>query len=374
MNLRARRKAVLVFIALLLVAIPAVFLLSLIWHDFLPDRDLDPNLSNSNPAVRLAVLGDSDSHAYQDTMLIPAESNKRGGKFRETTLQWTEVLQRLRSDQINQGAWGVWGAPIKIAETLDWLGLSGRAPRKLDFRYNFAVSGAECADLMTGYYRQAPRLLAQMNRAPEQWKNAVVMIQIGVNTIGQNESLDRYAKSGVTPQIRAEILACVEAHRQAISLIAASHPQTRFVVVGIFDNANIASNFERWATPVELANIAVALDIFDAGLRSLCAANLNITFIDARNWFRDHWGARDANGKPAYKSVNLGGATSVTNTRGDEPRNAVLADDHGGVVYNALWARRSIEAMNSAFSLNLTPITLAEIAVLVDPTGSVGLR
>ncbi len=324
--------------------------------------------------IPLAVLGDSDSHAYQDTILIPLASGKRGGKFRATTLQWTEVLDKLRSSQVNQGTWGVWGAPIKIAETLDWLGLGGRAPRKLDFRYNFAVSGAECADLMTGYYRQVPRLLAEMNRVPEQWRRGVVMIQIGVNTIGQNESLDRYAKSGVTPQIRAEILACVEAHRQAISLIAASHTHTRFIVAGIFDNANIAGNFERWTTPAELANIAAALDIFDTGLLSLCAANPNITFIDARSWFREHWGSRDVNGKPAYKSVNLGGAASVANTRGDDPRNAVLADDHGGVVYNALWARRSIEAMNSAFSLNLAPITLAEIALLADPSGLMGLR
>ena len=356
-----------------MIAAPAILLLIVLAAIFF-FRFMSAEIETPAGVVPLAVLGDSDSHAYQDTILIPLTSGKRGGKFRATTLQWTEVLDKLRSTQINQGAWGVWGAPIKIAETLDWLGLGGRAPRKLDFRYNFAVSGAECADLMTGYYRQAPRLLAEMNRAPAQWRRGVVMIQIGVNTIGQNESLDRYAKSGVTPQIRAEILACVESHREAISLIAASYPQTHFMVAGIFDNANMASNFERWITPAELANIAAALDIFDAGLRSLCAANPNITFIDARSWFRDHWGSRDAHGKPAYNSVNLGGAASVTNTRGDNPRNAVLSDDHGGVVYNALWARSSIEGMNSAFGLNLTPLTMAEIAVLVDPSGLIGLR
>jgi GDSL-like Lipase/Acylhydrolase family len=306
--------------------------------------------------------------------LLPAASNKRGGKFRVTTLQWTEVLARLRGEQIKQGDFGVWGAPIKIAEALDWLGLRGRAPRKMDFRYNFAVSGAECSDLMTGYYRQASRLLAQMNRAPEKWRHGLVMIQIGVNSIGQNDFLDRYAKSGVTPAIRAEIMACVEAHRQTISLIAASHPETRFVVAGIFDNTNVASNFERWTTPVELANIAAALDIFDAGLRSLAAANPKIAFIDARAWFRDYWGGRDADGKPGYRSVNLGGTASVTNTRGDDPRNAILADEHGGVVYNALWARRIIEEMNSAFGLNIEPIAISEIALLVDPAGAFGLR
>ena len=109
-------------------------------------------------------------------------------------------------------------------------------------------------------------------------------------------------------------------------------------------------------------------------MRELCADNKNISFIDVRHWFREHWGARDATGKPAYKGVNLGGATSVMNTSGDDPRNAILADEHGGVVFNALWANRIIEAMNSEFGLNVTPIRRAEIALLVDPTGSLGLK
>jgi hypothetical protein len=325
-------------------------------------------------AIAFAVLGDSDSHAYQDGVLIPLDSGKRGGKYRATTFQWTEVLARLRGNQIHQGEWGTWGTPIKVADVLDWSGFGGRAPRKRDFRYNFAVSGAECKDLMTGYYRQASRLVTEMNREPAKWKAGVVVIQIGINTIGQHQSLERYAKSGMNAQIRDEILACVDAHRQAISLILTSHPQTRFVLAGIFDNSNIASNFERWAKPVELANIAAALDVFDEGVRALCAANRNMTFIDARRWFRDHWGARDVTGKPAYKGVNLGGATSVMNTIGDDPRNAILADEHGGVVFNALWANRIIEAMNSAFGMNVNPITPAEIALLVDPTGSLGLK
>ena len=227
--------------ALATLATLALLVLTVIF--FLARMSRDPDTRAS--VVPLAVLGDSDSHAYQDTILIPVATGKRGGAYRATTLQWTEVLARLRGNQINQGAWGAWGTPIKIAEAFDWFRLGGRAPRKLDFRYNFAVSGTQCQDLMTGYYRQAPRLVSEMNRRPEQWKKGVVMIQIGINTLGQNESLDRYANSGVTAQIRAEILACVDAHRQAISLIAASHPGVRFMVAGIFDNSNIPSNFDR---------------------------------------------------------------------------------------------------------------------------------
>lgn len=114
--------------------------------------------------IPLAVLGDSDSHSYHDTISFknPLE---RGGKFRSITFQWTEVLARLRNNQIDQGYWGVWGSRRGlIAEFRSALGLEGRAPKKLDFRYNFAVSGAGCADLVEGYSRQTQRLLYLMKK------------------------------------------------------------------------------------------------------------------------------------------------------------------------------------------------------------------
>lgn len=335
---------------------------------------LIPSAPVASGGIPFAVIGDSDSHAYQDTILIPVESGRRGGKLRPYTFQWTEIMAKLRADEIDQGAWGVWGTPIKIAETLDWLGIGGRAPRKRDFRYNFAVSGAECSELLTGYYRQAPRLLTEMNRAPEMWKRGVVFIQIGVNTLGQNRSLERYAKNGLTAEAKAEIHECVDLHRRAIKLIADSHPDTRFVIASLFDNSDLSENLERWNTPGEIANISAAIDEFDSGLKQLVAGHSNMAFIDARTWFRSHWGGRDANGKLVYKSVNLGGKTSVTNSIGDEPVHAVLKDGHGSVVYNALWTGKCIETLNAAFGTQIRPITREEIAQLADPAGTYGLR
>ena len=329
-------------------------------------------------AIPFAVLGDSDSHAYQDTIRIPLESGKRGGANRANTFQWTEILARLRGDSLYQGRWGAWGTPIKIAEFLDWLGVGGRTPRKLDFRYNFAVSSAGCDDLMTGYYRQAPRLLTEMSRASDVWKRGIVMIQIGVNTMGQSDAIARYAKSGATAEVIALIGGCVERHRQAIQLIAAAHPQTRFIVAGIFDNADLAGNVNKWTSPEEIRNISATLDLFDSGLKQLAASQPNVVFIDARDWFHSHWGSRNADGKPAYRSVNLGGAVSVTNTSGDAPYHAILADNHGGTVYNALWANRVIVTINATLNATLGTkiplLTTAEIARLADPSGSFGLR
>ena len=79
------------------------------------------------------------------------------------TFQWTEFVARLRANQIDMGEWNRWGTLPRIAELLSALGLEGRAPRKEDYRYNFAISGAECQELTEGRTRQAQRLVYLMD-------------------------------------------------------------------------------------------------------------------------------------------------------------------------------------------------------------------
>jgi hypothetical protein len=323
--------------------------------------------------LSLAVLGDSDSHSYHDRILVP-EPKKRGGKFRPTTWQWTEALAQLRGNRIDQGRMGTWGTPIKVAEALDWLRLGGRAPRKQDYQFNFAVSGAKCSDMMSGYYRQAPRLLTLMNRDPARWQDGVVIVRIGVNSIGQEPELDDYAQHGVTPAARERIAQCVGWIRQAVDLIRSHHNRVRFVLVGMDDNSDWPPLVNRWKSRRELANISVALGLFNDGLRQLAAGDPRIAFFDDRAWFRRTWGGRDADGKPAYRAVNLGGAASVTNTQGDEPVNAVVADGHAGTVYNALWAADLVNLLDASFGTDIRPIGTDEIAHFADPTGAFGLR
>src|SRR5690606_24486956 len=95
-------------------------------------------------AVPLAVLGDSDSHAYHDTLHFPPGWPARGGPSRAITFQWTEVLARRRPEAIDLGPWGRWGMRRSWARVLGRLGRTVRAPRKEDHRHNFAVSGARC--------------------------------------------------------------------------------------------------------------------------------------------------------------------------------------------------------------------------------------
>lgn len=323
--------------------------------------------------IPLAVLGDSDSHSYHDQVRL-TKASARGGEFRPVTWQWTEVLSRLRGRAIDQGEWGTWGTPIKVAEFLDWLGLGGRAPRKQDFRFNFAISGAECSDLMTGYHRQAPRLLALIDQDPVFWESGVIVIRIGVNSIGMEPQLARFAKEGATPAVREEVFQCVTRIQQSVDLLRSRHPRLRIVLVGILDNSDWPPLQGHWRSVQEHRNISVALDIFDDALRKMAASDPGIAFFDDRAWFRKYWGDHGPNGEPRYRTVNLGGRNSVANTQGDAPTNAVVGDGHAGLVWNALWTKEFIELLNSAWGMNILPLSTEEIAQFVDPAGSFGLR
>src|SRR3546814_18716325 len=75
------------------------------------------------------------------------------------------------------------------------------------------------------------------------------------------------------------------------------------------------------------------IDRFDVALRSIASADPRIAFFDDRAWFQGYWGGRDARGVPAYRNVTVGDM-HVTNTSGEDPRTAVLADGHAGLGWN----------------------------------------
>lgn len=314
----------------------------------------------SDGRVSLAVLGDSDSHAYHDSVFFPAASAKRGGAYRATTWQWTELLQRLRGRQLNQGAWGIHGTRGAVARANRWLGREGRSPPKQDYRYNFALSGAECSDLLEGYSQQTRALLSLMDQEPARWRKGVVLIRIGVNSFGGAQDLERLAHDPRAAAVQEKITGCVQAIRDSVALLRGHHPRVRIVLVGIFNNAHWPNYLDRWHDPAQLANIDQGLDAFDHALARMARADPGIAFFDDRAWFAARWGSRDGQGLPAYRELVLG-TLRVRNAAGDAPEHAVLADGHAGSAWNAEWARALVELMNARFQLAITPIGRAEI-------------
>lgn len=324
--------------------------------------------------VPLAVLGDSLSHSYQDAISFPPGSGQRGGPFHARTFQWIEVLTQLREGAIDPGPWETDGQRRVVARAGQVLGLPGaRAPRKEDYRYNLAHSGAPCASLTEGATRQVQPLLHLMAQDAARWRRGVVVIRIGMVQMSAPDFLDGLALDPAAPAERRIMEGCLAQVQQAVGMIRAAHPQTHIMLVGLFDDSNDPLNFDRWRSRAALDNIARGLDRYDTALRELAARTPRTSFFDDRAWFRSLWGGRGADGAPAYRTVHIG-ALAVTNTMGDEPHHAVLADDHWGLAANALWAQAMSRHLASV-GLPVKPIDDGEVRRFVEaqlPAGAPG--
>ena len=330
-----------------------------------------PPLASSNSVktpIRIAIMGDSDSAAYQDRYSFPPGSTDRGDSYRPYTLQWTEVLTRLRSAQLDMGPWGLWGQRKPFAQLFDLLGMSSRSPKKEDSLYNFAASGAVCDDLITGPFRQAPRLAELIAQDPNGWADAITVIRMGGNDIGHHPMLQLVAKEPTAPAFLERVANCVRRTREAVDLLHEAQPTLRIVIVGPFNDTDDPYSREEWHSATEQANLRRAFSFFIDDLRKLTAGNSRLHFMDDRPWFIRRWGERDANGNPTYKTVRIEGVLDVTHTVGDEPTHSVMKDDHNGLVWNTFWAQALVEELNTAWQLGIPPITESEIAGFIKAT------
>jgi hypothetical protein len=333
-------------------------------------RPAMPSEAATTSGMPLAVLGDSNSHSYQDGLAFPPGSGARGGDFHATTLQWTEVLVRLRGREIDPGPWIEWGRSGMTAKVGTVLGLPlGRVPRKQDYLYNFAVSGAVCSHLTEGSQRQAQRLAALMADDPGRWRHGVVVIRIGLNDwAGLLHDQARRPDAADMPETRDTIARCTAHMAEAMRQVRAAVPGVRIVLVGVADESADPETFERWNSKAETDNIRAALARFNGAIEALTKATPGTVFFDDDAWVRKTWGSRDADGRPAYRTVPIGATLRVTNTAGDAPQHAILADHHAGLVYNTLWAQSLVERLREGFNLPFTPITNAEANRFIETT------
>ena len=63
--------------------------------------------------------------------------------------------------------------------------------------------------------------------------------------------------------------------------------------------------------------------------------------------------------------VRIANGFEVTNTSGDSPNHAVLANLHAGLVWNVLWTQALIDLLKAQFDMELTAITNDEVAAFV---------
>jgi hypothetical protein len=319
--------------------------------------------SRDDPRVPLAVLGDSDSHAYHDSLWFPPGTAERGGAFHDVTFQWTELLVRLRGHELDLGRWGVHGWPPRVARVAAWFGGRLQSPRKRDFAFNFAVSGAGCEHLMAPRGQVAP-LLRHLEAVPARWAHGVVVIRIGINDLGTPEVLQQVAAEGLTPSVRARLDACTAAIGTAVRAVRQVNGSTRIVLVGLFDNANWPPNLAAFRSAEAQVRLAALLDGFDGALRELATSVPNTWFVDDRAFFRARWGARAADGTPSYRPATIGGV-SVGVSQGDAIEHLVVMDGHAGTLVNLAWAQQLLALLAGPAGLPVTPLTEAEVEAFV---------
>lgn len=314
--------------------------------------------------VLIGVLGDSDSAAYQDHQSFPESGGQPGGAFHPITLQWPEVLAQIRQSQVDLGEWAVWGVPrwASVARVRDGLRLPWRGPRRETHQNNLAWASG-CESLTTGPWRQVQRLVDVMDEQPKRWKSGVVVIRIGVNNFGKDGDLAPLSVNPDDPSVVAKMNECVGHYRAAVKLIHERHPSTKIVLVGIYNNADWAPYHQRWQSSTEQSNLNRGLDHFDNALRSMAREDPRLAFFDDRGWSARHWGRRDAGtGLPDYRTVRIDEILAVTNSVGDHPGNATLANLHNGLVWNLLWSQELVNLIRSRFGLQIDAITDDEVA------------
>lgn len=323
--------------------------------------------SAEDSRIPIAILGDSDSHAYHDTIWFPPGGPDRGGRYGAKTWQWSELLPMLRGEYVDLGEWGRWGSRRIIAKAQNALGWGGRYPRKMDYRQNFAFSGATCSDLSQGHMRQ--QLIDLMNLDPARWRRGIVVIRMGVNDVGTRQALARWAKNGEDPGLMSLVNQCVAEYKQVVSNIHQAHPETRIVLVGLFDNSNWAPLTEKWQDPISMRNIAEGLTAFNGPLKEMAQHDPRLSFFDDEAWFRSHWGGRSDDGKPNYKVARINGQWPTPNSVGNSPNNSTLQDGHAGVIWNLLWAQALVDHINAKFATHIPNISEQELAQFLNTQG-----
>lgn len=318
--------------------------------------------SPATAPIKLAVIGDSDSQSYQP---FAAADNLRGGPWRPISLQWTELLAQWRGHEVHLGTWANWGSGSWGMQLARLMGGAVRAPAKTDFEYNFAISGQGCGGLRGDMVRQARQLAALIRADADAWADALVVVRIGAADLNDPHWLDAAAEDPHAPGVTARLARCEAAQTETVALLQAAQPRLRLVLVGALNEADDPAYWSRWRNATAQARIERALAPFDAHLQTLAAQDpARRLYFDNRAWFQQHWGGRDAQGEPAYRTLRLGPLTLKPHA-GNAPDHALLGDHHFGTAANALWVQALLRALTGKWpDLGLTPITDRELHAL----------
>ncbi|MFV1872008.1 MAG: hypothetical protein ACMZ64_01605 [Oleiphilus sp.] len=336
-----------------------ITLLSIVVFVVSPVYFAEPRQPSS--AIPIAVLGDSDSHSYRDKF----DNKARGGEYHDVTFNWPALWDRFRSDEVNLGRFDEWGESYRLARIKYWLGLPARAPKKLDFEYNYAVSGLRCESLLASWPYQAKWLIQRLQRSPEFWQKGIVIIRIGVNDLGSTEQLIRWSKTGLDEMASKTVSSCTKHISETIEAILTAHPTIKVTVMGMCRSCNLTDTYKVWPDIENIQNRDAVMSAYDQDLEGFASNQQRVLFIDDVQWLKQRYGDRYS--ETMSFETKLAEQVDIYSKAGDHPSNLILSDLHSGTVYNAFWLNNLIGQMNNGFDLRLTPINEKDVLSVIEP-------
>lgn len=302
-------------------------------------------------ALPIAVLGDSDSHSYGDQVNDLA----RGGAYQEWTFNWLEAWNRLRPHEIDLGAFQQAGSGRTLAKIQAYLGGNPRVPPKMDYAFNYALSGLTCASLQNEWPEQGRWLLARLRNAPRFWENGLIVIRLGVNDFGQQHHLQQWSDDPASGKVLVD--RCLEDIADMVTALR-DVSSAYIALVGISHDYDLP--FTEDYSPEKLTNIIGVLDHFDRGLIKRADGDPRIAIVQDSDWYRSHFGSHREGIRP---DAQIGGV-QIVNAVGNNPDHLILEDHHAGTVAAGLFLQDAIRQLNQAFELDLTPVTDEELIAL----------
>jgi hypothetical protein len=299
----------------------------------------------------VAVLGDSDSHSYHDSLNGVA----RGGANNAKTYNWLELWERLRPAEVDPGPFERAGDSRLMALMKEAAGVPTRTPPKLDFLYNYAWSGARCASLDAEWPEQARRFLTRLSAEPSRWADGLVIIRIGINDFGQGPQLRLWAR---TPEAASQpVESCLDAIGATVAEIR-KRSRVHIALVGIDRDYNAPFGV---LPAADIAAAEAPLARFDAGLAALAARDPRIVFVEDAVWFEERFGTR-ADGTLSDAATIAG--FKVANAVGDGPGFLHTADGHAGTIASGLFLQHLVRRLNEKFAWRLSAPSDEEIVAL----------
>ncbi len=278
--------------------------------------------------VGLAIMGDSTQDEYRT-------DDNRGGEYAATTLNWVELLVRLRG--VNVGPQGTF-----------------EEPRRRGYEYNWSRSGTTTVGMM--YWGQDKGVAEQIKAG----KVSHVLIQIGINDFKENNLGYDIASGKLSGEELHKTLNTMASYVEDAIETLRQAGDARILVAAVQDyvSLDLVINVEQLNDPAAVQRVTEAFDYLNQQIEQ-AAMRQGVPYFDFNAAMQAELDAR----RDRNNYMVVGGEKIDLGSRGNEPHFGLLDDEymHPGSVLSAMFTNVYIRKMNENFGTTMALLSDDEI-------------